>query len=147
MAPTRAAPPPPPAQAQHVADNEPGCLCYELSVSDSDPDSIVIFERCAAPGAPRAAAFLRARACPSPAACRATAALLRPAQAPTPAHTHALPSPAPPPCRSYTSKAYLEEVHWQSGPFHAFRAAVQAAGIEWRDKSVAKYVEADVGFM
>jgi hypothetical protein len=38
-------------------------------------------------------------------------------------------------------------VHWKSAPFHAFRAALQEAGIEWVSKSVAKYVEADVGFM
>lgn len=32
-------------QAKHVADNEPGCLCYELSICDEDPDKFIIFER------------------------------------------------------------------------------------------------------
>ncbi len=38
-------------------------------------------------------------------------------------------------------------MHWKSEPYHAFRAAVQAAGIEWVEKAVTKYVEADTGFM
>ncbi|GIL86705.1 hypothetical protein Vretifemale_14953 [Volvox reticuliferus] len=31
--------------AQHVTRNEPGCWSYQLSWSDTDPDSFIIFER------------------------------------------------------------------------------------------------------
>lgn len=32
-------------QAQHVRQNEAGCLAYEISVADSDPRKILVFER------------------------------------------------------------------------------------------------------
>jgi len=32
-------------QAAHVAENEEGCLAYELSVNADDPDSFIIYER------------------------------------------------------------------------------------------------------
>lgn len=31
--------------AAHVAENEEGCLAYELSVNADDPDSFIIYER------------------------------------------------------------------------------------------------------
>ncbi|GFH13371.1 ABM domain-containing protein, partial [Haematococcus lacustris] len=31
--------------ADHVSAHEPGCLTYQLSVGEGDPDSLVIFER------------------------------------------------------------------------------------------------------
>jgi hypothetical protein len=37
-------------------------------------------------------------------------------------------------------------VHWQSGPFKAFQEACKEGGIEWIEKSVVTYEEADVGF-
>ncbi|WIA19093.1 hypothetical protein OEZ85_003742 [Tetradesmus obliquus] len=46
----------------------------------------------------------------------------------------------------YKDKEYVEQVHWQSGPFKAFQEACKEAGIEWVEKSVVTYVEADVGF-
>lgn len=49
-------------------------------------------------------------------------------------------------CCSYKDKEYVEQVHWQSGPFKAFQEACKEAGIEWVEKSVVTYVEADVGF-
>lgn len=32
-------------QAAHVAQNEEGCLAYELSINTDDPDSFIIYER------------------------------------------------------------------------------------------------------
>lgn len=32
-------------QADHVLANEDGCLSYQLSVSDTDPDALCIYER------------------------------------------------------------------------------------------------------
>jgi quinol monooxygenase YgiN len=32
-------------QAAHVAQNEDGCLAYEISVSTDDPDAFIIYER------------------------------------------------------------------------------------------------------
>jgi hypothetical protein len=46
----------------------------------------------------------------------------------------------------YKDKAYVEQVHWQSGPFKAFQEACKEAGIEWIEKSVVTYEEADIGF-
>eukprot|EP00882_Tetradesmus_deserticola_P006514 GHRQ01006854.1.p1 GENE.GHRQ01006854.1~~GHRQ01006854.1.p1 ORF type:complete len:150 (+),score=26.60 GHRQ01006854.1:60-509(+) len=46
----------------------------------------------------------------------------------------------------YKNKEYVEQVHWQSGPFKAFQQACKDAEIEWIEKSVVTYEEADVGF-
>jgi hypothetical protein len=46
----------------------------------------------------------------------------------------------------YKDKAYVEQVHWQSGLFKAFQEACKEAGIDWVEKSVVTYEEADVGF-
>ncbi|KAJ9527512.1 hypothetical protein QJQ45_025757 [Haematococcus lacustris] len=71
--------------ADYVSAHEPGCLTYQLSVGEGDPDSLIIFER-------------------------------------------------------YTSKQYLEEVHWQSEPFKCFGAKVREADL-WESKEVTKLHE------
>ena len=56
--------------------------------------------------------------------------------------------PTPPPphtIQSYTSKAFVEATHWQSEPFKAFMATMDA-GATWLTKSITTYVEADAGF-
>ncbi|GFR40776.1 hypothetical protein Agub_g1390 [Astrephomene gubernaculifera] len=78
--------------AKHVTDNELGTLSYKLSWGDSDPDSLIIFER-------------------------------------------------------YTSKDYLENVHWKSEPFAQFRKDLEANGVEWVIKDVTKYYETGPGYM
>lgn len=40
----------------------------------------------------------------------------------------------------YTSKEYLEDVHWQSDAFKEFGAKIRAAGL-WETKAVTKYWE------
>ena len=77
--------------AQHVKDNEGGCLTYILSEGE-EPDRLCIYER-------------------------------------------------------YSSKEYLESVHWQSEPFKTFGATNKETGIEWVEKSVVKYLETDIGFL
>lgn len=32
-------------QAAHAAHNEDGCLAYEMSVNNDEPDSFVVYER------------------------------------------------------------------------------------------------------
>ncbi|KAG2442297.1 hypothetical protein HXX76_002383 [Chlamydomonas incerta] len=78
--------------ATYVAANEPGCLSYQLSFSDKDPDAFIIFER-------------------------------------------------------YTSAQYLEDVHWKSEPFAQFRKDLEAAGVEWVEKSVTRFYENGPGYM
>lgn len=51
------------------------------------------------------------------------------------------PCPCPWPWRRYTSREYLEKVHWQSPAFKEFQAKVREAGIEWEVKDVHKYHE------
>ncbi|GIL51689.1 hypothetical protein Vafri_7626 [Volvox africanus] len=78
--------------ARHVTRNEAGCWSYQLSWSDADPDSFIIFER-------------------------------------------------------YVSKAYLEDVHWKSGPFLQLRKDLEEAGVEWVTKDITTYYETGAGFM
>jgi hypothetical protein len=49
-------------------------------------------------------------------------------------------------CCRYKDRAYFEQVHLASGPFNAFQAACQEAGIQWLERSIATYEESDVGF-
>ena len=46
---------------------------------------------------------------------------------------------------SYTSKAFVEATHWQSAPFKAFMATLNAQAT-WESKSITTYTEADAGF-
>ncbi|KAG2498082.1 hypothetical protein HYH03_003840 [Edaphochlamys debaryana] len=47
----------------------------------------------------------------------------------------------------YTSKEYLESVHWKSEPFAQFRKDLEAKGVQWTAKEVTKYWETGPGFM
>mmetsp|Transcript_32731 Transcript_32731/g.72305 ORF Transcript_32731/g.72305 Transcript_32731/m.72305 type:complete len:113 (-) Transcript_32731:603-941(-) len=47
----------------------------------------------------------------------------------------------------YTSKEYLETVHWQSDAFKLFGQKNREAGIEWESKEVTTYYESEVGHM
>jgi hypothetical protein len=47
----------------------------------------------------------------------------------------------------YTSKEYVDNVHWQSQPFKDFQAAVAALKLEWVSPlSATTYTERGIGF-
>lgn len=49
-------------------------------------------------------------------------------------------------CR-YEDKAALVDVHQKSAAYARFKAALSAAGIEFKDKVGQSYLETDLGYM
>ena len=50
-------------------------------------------------------------------------------------------------CCRYPDKKTLTDVHQKSAPFLKFKAAVEAANLEFTSKIGESYIESDLGFM